>query len=50
VQQEVCRKVAAMTPLDVFREHREHDQRFALLRIVEQATGHEGAWRDANRR
>ena len=49
VQQDVCRKVAAMTPLDVFREHREQNQRFALLRIVDQKAGHDGSWRDANR-
>jgi hypothetical protein len=34
VQQDMCRKVAAMTPVDVVREYRQQDQRFAFLRLV----------------
>jgi hypothetical protein len=33
VQQDLCRKVAAMTDSQAWREHRERDQRFAFLRM-----------------
>ena len=33
-QQELCRKVLAMTPTELWRERRERDQRFAFLRVT----------------
>jgi hypothetical protein len=34
VQQDMCRRVAAMGPTEVFREYREQDQRFVFMRLM----------------